>query len=91
MKERGQKRSPIVVCNTGLQQGPCSGTQGAMVVLEREAPNTGRSYEGKRYKDSGRAERPLCMHQKVMTGGSGRELSEQEEVALFKGLEAGQM
>lgn len=61
-----------------------------MVVLEREAPNTGRSREGKRYKDSGRAEWPLCMHQKATTAGSGRELAEQEEVVLFKGLEAGQ-
>lgn len=55
MKEKEQKRSHVVVGNTGLQQGCCSGTQGALVVLEQEAPNAVRAHEEKRYEDSGRA------------------------------------
>ena len=55
-ERKEQKRSRVVVGNTGFQQGPCSGAQGAVVVLEQESPNTGWAHEGKRYKDSGRAE-----------------------------------
>lgn len=87
MKEREQKRSHVVVGNTGLQQEPCSGPQGA---VEWEDPNTVRDREGKGYKDSDRTEWPLCMHQKVTMAGAGRELAGQEEAALFWDLKAGQ-
>lgn len=63
--------------------------RGAVVVLEQEVLN--RACEWKRYEDSGRAEWPLCVHQRVTMAGSGRELAELEEVALYKDLKAGQM
>lgn len=84
VKEREQKRYSIVVGNRVLQQGPCSGTQGAVVILQQEASNTGRSPEGNRCEL-----RDLCVCQVTMAG-SGRELAEQEEPALFKDFKAGQ-